>query len=195
MNTPVPPVRRLPAGALLVAAAVLALLAYFVLSRRAEAPPAAANATAPASVTAPTVPAARNGTDPALPTDMDLPPGAHYEGGILVDADGRRILNEAGLPVGPPLPQAKPIPIKAAPNDVVGYTKDAKGVVRPLRAGDLKGAANAPGTYAVVDMWAEGGPAVVPATEGRRLSDQEVARLRAEEAARDAHDARDAGTR
>jgi hypothetical protein len=44
MNTPAPAARRLPAGALLVAAAVLALVAYFVLSRRAEAPAPAATA-------------------------------------------------------------------------------------------------------------------------------------------------------
>jgi hypothetical protein len=194
MNTPAPAARRLPAGALLVAAAVLALVAYFVLSRRAEAPAPAATAPVvemPATTARGVAPV---GDQPPLPPAMDLPPGAPYEGGILVDAAGNRILNEAGLPVGPPLPPAKPIPVKAAPNDVVGYTKDRKGVVKPLHASDLKGAAaNAPGTYAVVDLWAEGGPAVVPATEGTRLSDEEVARLRAAEAARDARPA--AGTR
>jgi hypothetical protein len=108
----------------------------------------------------------------------------HYAGeGIEVDANGARILNEAGLPdSGVPLPVAKPIPIKAAPSEVIGYKKDANGVVTPIRAGDLDAVPNSPGTYAVVDMWAEGGPAVVPATRGTALSPEELARLREAEA-------------
>lgn len=108
----------------------------------------------------------------------------YYAGeGIKVDANGARILNEAGLPdSGVPLPVAKPIPIKAGPTDVIGYKKDANGVVKPLRAGELDAVPNSPGTYAVVDMWAEGGPAVVPATRGTALSPAELARLRAAEA-------------
>lgn len=103
--------------------------------------------------------------------------------GIEVDSNGARILNEAGLPdSGVPLPVAKPIPIKAAPNEVIGYKKDANGVVKPLRAGDLDAVPNSPGTYAVVDMWAEGGPAVVPATRGTALSPEELAKLREAEA-------------
>jgi len=103
--------------------------------------------------------------------------------GIEVDANGARILNEAGLPdSGVPLPVAKPIPIKAAPSEVIGYKKDANGVVTPIRAGDLDAVPNSPGTYAVVDMWAEGGPAVVPATRGTALSPEELAKLRKAEA-------------
>jgi hypothetical protein len=103
--------------------------------------------------------------------------------GIQVDANGARILNEAGLPdSGVPLPVAKPIPIKAAPSEVIGYKTDANGVVKPIRAGELDAVPNSPGTYAVVDMWAEGGPAVVPATKGTALSPEELAKLRAAEA-------------
>lgn len=112
------------------------------------------------------------------------PDGRLYAGeGIEVDANGARILNEAGLPLSAePLPPAKPIPIKAAPSDVIGYAKDAQGVIKPIKAGELAAVPNSPGTYAVVDMWAEGGPAVVPATKGTALSPQELARLREAEA-------------
>lgn len=166
--------RRPGVGSLLVAVVVIALLAYFFWPRPAPAPtvPAATPATAAATA---------RPASPGAPVDAS---GIRNEGGILVDAEGHRILNEAGLPPGPPLPEAKPIPIKAAPGDVIGYRKDANGVSQPLRAGDLKGAANAPGTFAVVDMWADGGPVVVPATEGHHLSAAEVAKLRAAEAAR-----------
>jgi hypothetical protein len=189
MNTPASPAaRRLSPGAVLVALAVLALVAYFLWSRSesaADTRQAAAAAEAAASAAAESRAAgmARSAAARAVPAGM--PAGAHYEGGILVDAQGQRILSAAGLPIGPPLPPAPPLPVKAAPNDVVGYTTDANGVSRPLRAKDYKAAENAPGTYAVVDLWAEGGPAVVPATEGHRLSDAEVAKLRAAEAERD----------
>ncbi|MCX7041188.1 MAG: hypothetical protein NT117_00565 [Gammaproteobacteria bacterium] len=112
------------------------------------------------------------------------PDGRRYAGeGIEVDANGARILNDAGLPLSTePLPPAKPIPIKAAPQEVIGYAKDAQGVVKPIKAGELTVVPNSPGTYAVVDMWAEGGPAVVPATKGTALSPEELARLREAEA-------------
>ena len=101
-----------------------------------------------------------------------------------VDAKGNRILNEAGLPIpAQPLPVAKPIPIRAAPSEVIGYTVDAQGVSRPIRAGELKAVPNTPGSFAVVDMWADGGPAVVPATKGQALSPAELERLRAQERA------------
>ena len=115
-----------------------------------------------------------------------MPAGAREVGGILVDAEGNRILSEAGLPLSKePLPQAKPIPIKAAPGEIIGYAKDANGNSTPIRAGDLKTVPNAPGTFAVVDMWAEGGPTVVPATKGQPLTAAEVAKMRAEEDRRD----------
>ena len=101
-----------------------------------------------------------------------------------VDANGNRILNEAGLPIpAQPLPVAKPIPIRAAPSEVIGYTVDAQGVSRPIRAGELKAVPNTPGSFAVVDMWADGGPAVVPATKGQALSPAQLERLRAQERA------------
>jgi hypothetical protein len=188
MNVPVPPpARRLSPGALLVALAVLALVAYFFWSRGQSAAEARLSAGAAADAATPAA-AGRAANGAAIPSGAvppGMPAGAHYEGGILVDAQGQRILSPAGLPIGPPLPPAPPLPVKAAPNDIVGYTTDANGVSHPLRAKDYAAAQNAPGTYAVVDLWAEGGPAVVPATEGRRLSDAEVAKLRAEEAARD----------
>jgi hypothetical protein len=179
--------RRLSPGAVLVALAVLALVAYFFWTRgesAAEARQAAAADTAALSAAADRA-AAGAAVAPAHAVPPGMPAGAHYEGGILVDAQGQRILSPAGLPIGPPLPPAPPLPVKAAPNDVVGYTTDANGVSHPLRAKDYAAAQNTPGTYAVVDLWAEGGPAVVPATEGRRLSDAEVAKLRAAEAERD----------
>ena len=56
-------------------------------------------------------------------------------GGVHV-ADGTRILNEAGLPdSGVPLPVAKPIPIKAAPSEIIGYKKDANGEYYRVYAG------------------------------------------------------------
>lgn len=101
-----------------------------------------------------------------------------------VDANGNRILNEAGLPIpAQPLPVAKSIPIRAAPSEVIGYTVDAQGVSKPIRAGELKAVPNTPGSFAVVDMWAEGGPTVVPATKGQQLTPAELSRLRAAEEA------------
>jgi hypothetical protein len=159
---------------LVLGTAVLALLAYYFWPRSEEAaPPAPA---APVVVAKP-APAQGTGT---------LGPGVRNVGGILLDADGNRILNSAGLPGMEPLPPAKPIPIRAAPNDIVGYSTDANGVSRPLRAKDIRGAANAPGTYVAVDMWAEGGPAVVtPTRPGRLLTEAEVEKSRAEERARE----------
>jgi hypothetical protein len=163
---------------LLIVVAVLALLAYFAWSRRAAPPPVPEPAPVAAVAPAP----ARPGPWPAI---AGLPPGAHYEKGILLDADGRRILNAAGLPPGQPVPNARPIPIDAAPGAVVGYTTQADGSTRPLRAGEMTQPANSPGTYAAVDIFADGGPKVVAPTEGHHLSEAELARARAEEAARD----------
>jgi hypothetical protein len=39
-----------------------------------------------------------------------------------------------------------------------------------------------------VDMWADGGPAVVPATRGTSLSPQELAKLREAEARSEQHE-------
>ncbi|MEO6519426.1 MAG: hypothetical protein ABIO17_10615 [Pseudoxanthomonas sp.] len=163
-----PPRRQLLPLMLLVLAAAFA--AYFFWPRQAgdaAAPTAGEDALA--------VPGATPAGTPTVSAD-----GRRYAGeGIEVDASGARILNEAGLPQSQePLPVAKPIPIKAAPSDVIGYSKDANGVVKPIRAGELTVVPNSPGTYAVVDMWAEGGPAVVPATRGTAVSPAELARLR-----------------
>ncbi|MDZ4325321.1 MAG: hypothetical protein U1A73_09945 [Pseudomonas sp.] len=176
MNAPntIKPLRRsLVPIALLALAAAFAT--YYFWSRFSASPddqdglnPEAALQGSPASTTG----------AQARPNDR------HFAGeGIEVDANGARILNEAGLPdSGVPLPVAKPIPIKAAPSEIIGYKKDANGEVTPIRAGELDVVPNSPGTYAVVDMWAEGGPAVVPATRGTALSPEELAKLREAEA-------------
>jgi hypothetical protein len=178
MNAPATP-RRNPLPGLLIALVVLGLVAYYFWPR-GDAPAAPAPQGATPAVSA---------ADPALasPSYGPLPPGAVSNvGGIPLDADGKRILNEAGLPLSnEPLPQAKPIPVKAPAGAIIGYTKDAAGNSQPLRAGDLKQIPNSPGTFAVVDMWADGGPTVVPPTEGKRLTPAESARLQAEEDARD----------
>ncbi len=182
MNDAVPARARMGTGTFLLAIAVVALVGYYLWSRPSAAPPAVTAVATPDAVSAaPRAPAT---------ADAGLPPGAHEEDGILVDAQGQRILNAAGLPPGPPLPPAKPIPIKAAPGEIVGYSTDAKGVSHPMRAGDIKTAANTPGTYAVVDMWANGGPTVVAPTQGQHLTEAEVAKRRAAEAARDAASSR-----
>lgn len=178
MNTPVAP-RRNPLPGLLIALVVLGLVAYYFWPRKAEAP---ADAGTPAT-------AAQPAGDSLSPSNGPLPPGAVSNvGGIPLDAEGHRILNDAGLPISnEPLPQARPIPVKAPAGTVIGYSKDAQGNAKPIRAGDLKQIPNSPGTYAVVDMWADGGPTVVPPTEGKHLTPAELAKLRAEEAARDNH--------
>lgn len=170
------PSRRNPLPGLLLAIAVLVLVAYYFWPRASEAPAAAAPATQAATI-----------TPSASPANGPLPPGAVSNvGGIPLDANGNRILNEAGLPISnEPLPQAKPIPVKAPAGTVIGYTKDAQGNSQPIRAGDLKQIPNSPGTYVVVDMWADGGPTVVPPTQGQHLSPAELAKLRAAEDARD----------
>lgn len=168
------PLRR-PLVPIVLLALAAASATYYYWSRFSASPAdqAGPNPEAPLQGS----PASTNGTR-AGPGD------SHYAGeGIKVDANGARILNEAGLPdSGVPLPVAKPIPIKAAPSAVIGYKTDANGVVTPIRAGDLDVVPNSPGTYAVVDMWAEGGPAVVPATRGTALSPEELAKLREAEA-------------
>ncbi|CAN5116063.1 hypothetical protein BH11PSE14_BH11PSE14_10870 [soil metagenome] len=173
-NSPAPPRR----GSLILVALVLALVALFFWMRR-ESAPVATVAAPPPPAPAPVRAAVYSSGDPSLP------PGAHWEQGILLDADGKRILSAAGLPPGPRTPDAKPVPIKAAPTDIVGYRVDANGVSHPMRAEDIKTAANAPGTFAAVDMWADGGPAVVAPTQGVHLTEQQVEKLRAAERARD----------
>lgn len=174
---PASPSRRSPLAVLLLLGAI-ALVAVYFWPRQAAQPDTAA---APIPTTAD---AARQA--PGASSAGALPPGVTSVGGILVDANGQRILNEAGLPItSEPLPQARPIPVRAPPGTIIGYTKDAQGNSKPLRAGDLKQVPNSPGTYVVVDMWADGGPAVVPATVGQHLTPAEVARLRAAEDARD----------
>jgi hypothetical protein len=178
MNQSIPQRRSNLAG-IVIAFLALALVAYYFWPRSdatPESPQASGTTTADAG---PDV------TDQAI-TRPGLPAGAHEVGGILVDAQGNRILSEAGLPLSKePLPQAKPIPVKAPPGEVIGYAKDAQGNSTPIRAGDLKTVPNAPGTFAVVDMWAEGGPTVVPATKGQTISEAELAKMRAEEDRRD----------
>ena len=168
---------RSPLVGPLLLVAVLALVAYFYWPRgshdvatQAAGPGQAVDAQAAA---------------PLSPANGPLPPGAVSNvGGIPLDANGNRILNEAGLPISnEPLPQAKPIPVKAPKGAIIGYTKDAQGNSQPIRAGDLKQVPNSPGTFVVVDMWADGGPTVVPPTEGKRLSPAELERLRAQEEA------------
>ncbi|MEO6104067.1 MAG: hypothetical protein ABIP44_10570 [Pseudoxanthomonas sp.] len=166
-------------GSLLLIAIVVALVVLFLWMRRDNAPEATV------AIPAPAEPAPAPARPTYSSTDSSLPPGAHWEQGILLDAAGNRILNAAGLPPGPPIPVAKPIPIQAAPGDIVGYTVDANGVSHPLRADSIKSAANTPGTYAAVDIWADGGPAVVAPTQGVHLTAQQVEKLRAAERARD----------
>lgn len=98
--------------------------------------------------------------------------------------DANRVPNEAGLPSnGKPIPSAPIIPVKAAQGEIIGYRVDKNGVSQPLRAGDAV-VPNSPGTFAVVDPFADGGYAVVPATKpGPRLSQAELERLRARERA------------
>lgn len=168
-----PSQRQLTPILLLVLAA--ALTAYFFWTRVSGGPtePAGSGLEAPAEPAPSTV----TGPRPAEA-------GRYYAGeGIEVDANGARILNEAGLPrSAQPLPVAKPIPIKAPPTATIGYSQDAQGVVKPVRAGELAVVPNSPGNYTVVDMWADGGPAVVPATRGTPVSAEELARMREAEA-------------
>jgi len=173
------PQRRSNLAGIVIAFLALALVAYYFWPKSD-----ATSASEPGSEQG----ALDAGADasPQLSSRPGLPPGAHEVGGILVDAEGKRILSEAGLPLSKePLPQAKPIPIKAAPGEIIGYSKDANGNSTPIRAGDLKTVPNAPGTFAVVDMWAEGGPTVVPATKGQPISEAELAKMRQEEDRRD----------
>ena len=179
MTTSPATTRRSPWSVILLLAA-LALVAAYFWPRSAPAPGTpeqpALNASTPARE-------ART----LSPDYGPLPPGAVSNvGGIPLDADGHRILNSAGLPItNEPVPQARPIPVKAPPGTIIGYTKDAQGNSQPLRAGDLKQVPNSPGSYAVVDMWADGGPSVVPGTVGHHMTPAEAAKLQAEEDARD----------
>jgi hypothetical protein len=161
-------------GTILVALLALGLVGYYLFQQR---PAASTTATAT--------------TDSSLPAGSAEQDSAAYQSRIkppppmLLDAEGHRILNSAGLPISSePLPEAKPIPVKAPPGAVIGYTVDAQGVSREIRAGDLKQVPNSPGSFAVVDMWADGGPTVVPPTKNTPLSATELARLQAQENAR-----------
>jgi hypothetical protein len=170
---------RRPLSSLLLLGAALALLAYLYWPRKAD------------SEAVPAVPADASSSSTGAPGlsagNGPLPPGAVSNvGGIPLDAQGHRIVNEAGLPISNErLPQAKPIPIKAPTGTVIGYIKDAQGNAQPLRAGDLKQIPNSPGSYAVVDMWADGGPTVVAPIEGRHLSEAELKRQQDAERARE----------
>jgi hypothetical protein len=176
MNQTIAP-RRSNLASILIALAALALVAYYFWPKH--------DATSASPSGSEEVDAATEAAAPAS-TRPGLPEGAHEVGGILMDAQGNRILSEAGLPISKePLPQARPIPIKAKPGEIIGYAKDAQGNAKPLRAGDLKAVPNAPGTFAVVDMWAEGGPTVVPATKGQSLTEAELAKMREAEDRRD----------
>lgn len=180
MNTAAAP-RRSPLVGIVIAIAVLALVAYYYWPR-GEAPTASADAGA-----ASTTPDQGPMVDTRPVATGPLPPGAVSNvGGIPLDANGNRILTEAGLPISnEPLPQAKPIPVKAPAGAIIGYTKDAQGNSQPIRAGDLRQVPNSPGTFAVVDMWADGGPTVVAPTQGHHLTPAEAAKMRADEEARD----------
>lgn len=174
MTNAIPKQRSNLAG-IVIALMALALVAYYFWPK----------ADAPADPQASVEPGTSE-TAAQAATSTGLPAGAREVGGILVDAQGNRILNSAGLPISKePLPQAKPIPIKAAPGEIIGYSTDAQGNSQPIRAGDLKTVPNAPGTFAVVDMWADGGPTVVAPTRGNPVSEAELAKMRAEEDARD----------
>lgn len=106
-------------------------------------------------------------------------------GASQADIAANRVPNEAGLPSnGQPIPSAPRIPVRAAPGEVIGYRVDANGVSQPLRAGEAGVVPNSPGTYAVVDPFAEGGYAVVPMPKpGPRISQAELERLRERERA------------
>jgi hypothetical protein len=161
-------------GTILVALLALGLIGYYLYQQR----PAAS--TAATATNDPSLPAGTAEQDSAAYQSQIKPPPP-----MLLDAEGHRILNSAGLPISSePLPEAKPIPVKAPPGAVIGYTVDAQGVSHEIRAGDLKQVPNTPGSFAVVDMWADGGPTVVPPTKGRPLSAAELARLQAQEDAR-----------
>lgn len=189
MNTTSTP-RRNPLPGLLLALAALGLVAYYFWPHKGSEGTdnaSASNATAANAEAAGNAGAGAPAGPKLSPANGPMPPGTVSNvGGIPLDANGNRILNEAGLPISnEPLPQAKPIPIKAPAGAIIGYTKDAQGNVQPLRAGNLKQIPNSPGTYAVVDMWADGGPTVIPATEGKRLSPAELQRLQDAERARE----------
>ncbi len=171
-----------------MAGLAVALLAYYFWPHGAKAPGEATNAAALAPASASASGSAASAAAGAAATQGSsgwMPPGAVSNvGGIPLDANGNRVLSSAGLPLSnEPLPVAKPIPIRAPAGAIIGYTKDAQGNSHPIRAGDLKQVPNSPGSFVVVDMWADNGPAVVPATQGTRLSPQELAKLRAQEAA------------
>lgn len=98
-----------------------------------------------------------------------------------------RVPNEAGIPSnGQPIPSAPRIPVQATPGEIIGYRVDENGVNHPLRAGDPGIVPNSPGTYAVVDPFADGGYAVVAVPKpGPRISQAELDRLRARERERE----------
>ena len=180
MNTAAAP-RRSPLVGIVIAIAVLALVAYYYWPR-GEAPTASADAGA-----ASTTPDQGPMVDTRPVATGPLPPGAVSNvGGIPLDANGNRILTEAGLPISnEPRPQAKPIPVKApAGANRLAVALRVLGVADD-RTGDLRQVPNSPGTFAVVDMWADGGPTVVAPTQGHHLTPAEAAKMRAEEEARD----------
>lgn len=171
-----PSSRRASPIGIALAAMALALVAYYFWPRSPN--PAPANPGQPVVDPAQTPGA---GAGSALANAANSP--------YRLGPDGKPLRTVDGVPV-PKEPwaiaSAKPIPVEAAPGQVIGYTVDAQGNSKPVRAGEAGGVpANTPGSFAVVDMWADGGPAVVPATEGQHLSPAEYARLHAQEEARD----------
>jgi hypothetical protein len=85
-----------------------------------------------------------------------------------------RTFNRNGDLVGPVLPPPQPIPVRASKGEVIGYREDASSRVVPIRAGDPGPTPNSAGTYAAVDMWADGGSVLVaPKRTGPSLTEAE----------------------
>jgi hypothetical protein len=105
---------------------------------------------------------------------------------VVVGEDGSVTTTDAFTAPPVAVEPAKPIPVRAKPNQVIGYEVDASGKAKEITPGTIGKTPNSPGTYAVVDMWATGGPVVVPAQQrGRSLTEAELQQMRAEEAKRD----------
>lgn len=139
---------RRPVSALLLAT-VAGLSVYYAVSLPSDTD----------GVVKPAAPVVASTQEPSAQAVVST--GAAPQAGY-VEPGSNRLLSVAGTPMpSTPLPQARPIPVKAREGEVVGFALDANGVARPMRAGDLHAVPNSPGTFATVDMWAEGGPAVV----------------------------------
>ena len=172
---------------MLLAAAALA--GYFFWSQRARIGIGSASSPADEGSESAEARLQQDGSQPGsyVPASQSASAGSGYgtaSNPTQAQIDANRVPNEAGIPSnGQPIPSAPRIPVKAAPGEVIGYRVDENGISHPLRAGDSV-VPNSPGTYAVVDPWADGGYAVVPATKpGPRISQAELERLRARERA------------